>query len=90
MARLFEGLVPPNVLLGEHVRLGSTAAILSRTFCRGKDMLSNELAISNEIDKLNRAIENFNCSDVSELENNRNIFKILVNNIVKRQKEIEN
>lgn len=34
VARAGEGLVPPEVLLGEHVRLGSTAGILSQTFHR--------------------------------------------------------
>lgn len=35
VARHGEGLLPAELVLGEHVRLGSTAAILSRTFHRG-------------------------------------------------------
>jgi citrate lyase beta subunit len=34
VARAGEGLLPAELLLGEHARLGSTAAILSRTFHR--------------------------------------------------------
>lgn len=34
IARLGEGLLPPELILGEHVRLGSTWVILSRTFHR--------------------------------------------------------
>jgi HpcH/HpaI aldolase/citrate lyase family len=34
MARLSEGLIPGQAVLGEHVRLGSQAVILSRTFHR--------------------------------------------------------
>jgi len=34
LARLDEGIVPPRLLISEHVRLGSTAAILSRSFHR--------------------------------------------------------
>lgn len=34
IARAGEGLLPAELLLGEHVRLGSTSAILSRTFHR--------------------------------------------------------
>lgn len=34
IARAGEGMVPPELLLGEHVRLGSSAAILSQTFHR--------------------------------------------------------
>src|SRR3546814_18095480 len=34
VARADEGLLPARLLMGEHVRVGSSAAILSRTFHR--------------------------------------------------------
>ncbi|MBN2974451.1 hypothetical protein JW805_20905 [Roseomonas aeriglobus] len=47
LARADEGLLPARLLIGEHVRLGSSAAILSRTFHRQHD---NVEAIRAEMD----------------------------------------
>ncbi len=38
IARVGEGLLPAELVLGEHLRLGSTRVILSRTFQRGVDV----------------------------------------------------
>jgi hypothetical protein len=45
IARLDEGLLPGRDVLGEHVRLGSNAVILSRTFHRSDAPLSFEAEI---------------------------------------------
>lgn len=55
LARVGEGLVPAELLLSEHIFLGSTWAILSRTFHRGVDSLTNlqlEMNFQHEINKL--------------------------------------
>ena len=36
IARLVQGLLPSDIIIAEHYRLGSSAAILSRTFCDSK------------------------------------------------------
>jgi len=47
IARIGEGLLPAEIVLAEHARLGSSAAILSRTFHRN---LPNRQAILDELD----------------------------------------
>lgn len=58
VARVGEGLLPAETILGEHVRLGSTAAILSRTFHReavSLQSLSAQMDFGTELDKLRAA-----------------------------------
>lgn len=55
IARVGEGIVPGELVLGEHLRLGSTSVILSRTFHRKDELISGEIASSNlrkELEKL--------------------------------------
>ena len=47
IARLGEGAIPAEVVIKEHYRLGSDAAILSRSFCR-----CDEISDLNEIDAI--------------------------------------
>lgn len=58
LARVGEGLLPAELVLGEHVRLGSTAAILSRTFHRGAvsvEAIAAEMDFAHEVTKLRQA-----------------------------------
>lgn len=58
VARVGEGLVPAELLLGEHARLGSTGAILSRTFHRDRKTvaeLEREMDFAAEISRLRAA-----------------------------------
>ena len=58
VARVGEGLLPAETILGEHVRLGSTAAILSRTFHReamSLHSLSADMDFGAELEKLRAA-----------------------------------
>lgn len=50
VAKIGEGQLPSDYIIGEHKRLGSTAAILSRTF-------RNEVASSRPVENLSREIE---------------------------------
>lgn len=62
LARFGEGLLPAELVLGEHVRLGSTAAILSRTFHRGADsveQLTQTMDVRHEIDLLQQVYTEF-------------------------------
>lgn len=55
LARIGEGLVPAEIILAEHVKVGSQAAILSRTFHRnanGLKTLKAEMNLHEEINKI--------------------------------------
>ena len=54
VARVGEGVVPGEMVLGEHARLGSTAVILSRTFSRNLPE-GNQQALAMEVGKLRSA-----------------------------------
>lgn len=74
LARAREGIVSPEYLLGEHVRLGSTAAILSRTFHRGPKFLQDlkeSMDFGAELDRLRAIYNGFAALDASVLEKNR-------------------
>lgn len=70
LARTGEGLLPAELILGEHVRLGSTAAILSRTFHRGAssvEAIVSEMDFASEVAKLRKARAAYFSCDASEL-----------------------
>lgn len=73
IARAGEGLVAPEQVLGEHVRLGSTATILSRGFHRGVTDLPALLAANFdvELDRLQQIYTRFSVARPEELERNR-------------------
>jgi hypothetical protein len=69
IARTGEGAVPAELLLGEHVRLGSTAAILSRSFHRGAASVTDlERDFVEEIGKLNAAYASWAAKPAAELD----------------------
>jgi len=74
VARSGEGLLPAELLLGEHARLGSTGAILSRTFHRQARKVEDlaKLDFSSELAKLREAHSKFLDASPSVLEDNRN------------------
>lgn len=85
LARIGEGLVPPEIILGEHVRLGSSAAILSRTFHRNAqslDILKKEVDLPKEINMLKGVYRNFQKKSLKELDENRILFRKLVKSVV--------
>lgn len=58
IARVGEGIIPGEVILGEHLRLGSSSVILSRTFHRKNTdtaALKNNQDLKNELMKLTEA-----------------------------------
>lgn len=81
VARAGEGQVPPELILGEHVRLGSTAAILSRSFHRRATSLSDLQAgmdFPAEIAKLGGIYDGFRAADTAALAGNRQAFRAAV------------
>ncbi|KKN23954.1 hypothetical protein LCGC14_0899690, partial [marine sediment metagenome] len=74
IARAGEGIVSPEYLLGEHVRLGSDAAILSRTLHRGApdlQSLKSEMDFPAVLGALQAIYANFCTADAAMLERNR-------------------
>ena len=74
IARAGEGILSPEYLLGEHVRLGSDAAILSRTFHRNSQdikALMSQIDMPIELLKLQNIYREFCRSGTEVLEENR-------------------
>lgn len=74
LARADEGLLPARLLLGEHVRLGSSAAILSRTFHRQLDSveaIEREMNFRDEVARLREIERAYRAASAHELEANR-------------------
>ena len=81
VARVGEGLLPAELILAEHARLGSTAAILSRTFHRRAETVADIRAQMNfgaEITKLRQAYEHhLNASQDDLLRAHRDVAAIV-------------
>lgn len=74
VARIGEGILDPGVLLGEHVRLGSTWAILSRSFHRQATTLEEMTASTDvpaELAALRGTYAEFASRSPTQLEENR-------------------
>jgi hypothetical protein len=81
VARVGEGLLPAELILAEHARLGSTAAILSRTFHRRAEAVEDiraQMDFAAEITKLREAYEHqLNASQDDLLRAHREISAIV-------------
>ena len=76
IARAGEGIVPPELLLGEHVRLGSDCAILSQTFHRNAgsaDELEDGFDFAAEVARLRGIYAGFADASPQQLEQNRKL-----------------
>jgi hypothetical protein len=85
LARAGEGILDPAVLIGEHVRLGSTWAILSRTFHRQAatlDVLVASTDFAAEVHALRDLYAQFQGVGAQEIENNRVRVRDRVRDIV--------
>ncbi|MGB0959872.1 MAG: hypothetical protein ACPGVK_06435 [Halocynthiibacter sp.] len=84
VARAREGIVSPEFLLGEHVRLGSQAAILSQTFHRNAGSLqelSETMNFKEEVQRLSDIYDEFSATDAQSLEANRIETRDRVNDV---------
>ena len=78
IARIGEGDLPSDFILGEHVRLGSTSVILSRTFkgVVGVDSNAHPINLKDEVDKVHaRLLEIDNWNKEQHIENRMAINK---------------
>lgn len=76
IARIGEGMLPSDYILGEHVRLGSSSVILSRTFKGevGAEKVAQPINLKEEVDKVrDKIIEIESWSEEQHLENRENI-----------------
>lgn len=74
LARADEGLLPARLLMGEHVRTGSSATILSRTFHRqleSIDAIQAEMDFAAEVEILREIERGFQQASPEALEVNR-------------------
>lgn len=85
LARVGEGMLPAELIVAEHVRLGSTRAILSRTFHRqatSLDVLQAEMDFSREVALLRKAHTAALAADAATIEANRSEVRRIVLGIV--------
>lgn len=73
IARIGEGDLPSDNILGEHVRLGSTSVILSRTFkgVVGVDKNARKIDLSEEVLKVRNRMDDINKWTVEQHAENR-------------------
>ena len=84
IARIGEGDLPSDYILGEHVRLGSQSVILSRTFkgVVGVDANAHAINLKEEVDKVrNRMVDISKWTD-SEFEDNQERIKESVEKVL--------
>ena len=86
IARFGEGDLLSDYILGEHVRLGSTSVILSRTFkgIAGVDTNARPIDLKEEVEKVRqRLIEIDRWSEIDYIQNQRRI-DVAVDNVVNK------
>lgn len=85
IARLGEGALPAELILSEHIRLGSKQVILSRSFCRWenyKDVSDFIRDFQIELKKLKNYEKELKNLDEKKLEENNLFLKKTVENII--------
>ena len=75
-------MLPADMILGEHVRLGSSSVILSRTFKGGDTPVAIDFKA--EVDKVRSRFGELQTWNEEQLESNRKKVKEIVNQIVYR------
>lgn len=79
VARMDEGMLQGHIIIKEHVRLGSSMVILSRTFKRDLDIDKN--IVKKEIDKLQFKEKDAQNLSVEELQQNKLLLKKIAKDI---------
>lgn len=84
IARIGEGDLPSDYILGEHVRLGSESVILSRTFkgVVGVDANAHTINLKEEVDKVRNRMEDIYKWTASEFEENQEKIKESVEKVL--------
>ena len=89
IARIGEGTLPAEWIVKEHYRLGSTRAILSRSFCNAeeiKDMKTIEVIFAENMARLRDCERDFTTTTEEDFEENRKAVKRKVAEIVAKKK----
>lgn len=84
VARVGEGAIPAEIVLAEHIRLGSSAVILSRTF--RKDNLKKDV-FKSEINKLKYAMKELMMRTDEQVDKDREVLNQSVRRFVLRRKK---
>lgn len=84
IARIGEGMLPSDNILGEHVRLGSSSVILSRTFkgMVGVDANARPVDLKEEVQKVRDRMEEILRWDEAEHLKNRELISAAVDKVV--------
>ena len=82
IARLDEGLVPGRDVLAEHVRLGSAAVILSRTFHRPSEHNAAAHGFEAEVAALRQAERDLSKRTSQQVESDRSRIRGLIESVV--------
>ncbi len=86
IARIGEGDLPSDYILGEHVRLGSSSVILSRTFkgVQGVDIHARPIDLNEEVVKVRNRLDEIRIWTDVEFRENKNRVISAVDQIVLR------
>lgn len=85
IARLGRGILPAEYILAEHIRLGSQAVILSRSFCNDilfSDRPDREAVFALEVERLRRAERQLRSADAHFFAENRRCLQEIVGRIL--------
>ena len=84
IARIGEGDLPSDYILGEHARLGSQSVILSRTFkgVVGVDTNAHAIDLKEEVNKVRKRIEEVNVWSEAEHKANKKRIVRAVDNVL--------
>ena len=89
IARVGEGIIPGELVLAEHLRLGSSSVILSRTFHRKSEGISEIKAnqdLENELGKLIKAAEELKLRSITQVIADHQRFQDVVRAFVEGKK----
>lgn len=89
IARMGEGDIPGELVLAEHVRLGSSSVILSRSFHKNGDKSISDkknFDLKNEIKKLLSNLKSLRLRDLEQIDFDRELLVEKVLNVVKLKK----
>ena len=86
IARIGEGMLPSDNILGEHVRLGSTSVILSRTFkgIVGVDINARPVDLKEEVGKVRTRLTEIEKWTEEDHLNNRQKIDLAVDDVIKK------
>ena len=90
IARIGEGDLPSDNILGEHVRLGSTSVILSRTFkgIVGVDVNARPVDLKLEVEKVRKRYDDITHWSTEDFDTNRHNVGLAVDAIVNKIQRI--